>query len=198
MNQHLAPAQGRRYWDVSESRWIAQILPGEFHVSREDEVISTVLGSCVSTCMRDPAVMVGGMNHFMLPADLRGDGIEVLRYGTFAVERLVLELVGIGARRDRLEVKMFGGGRVIAGMSDIGRSNIDFVRHYTSAQGLLIAAEDVGGNWGRRLRYYPRSGRALVWRLSTEEVQQIAKRELVHRRILSTRPPPPDDSSGLE
>src|SRR5688572_28236462 len=102
MNPHLDTAQGRRYWDVSENRWIAQILPGEFHVSREDEVISTVLGSCVSTCMRDPAVQVGGMNHFMLPADLRGDGIEVLRYGIFAVERLVLELVGIGARRDRL------------------------------------------------------------------------------------------------
>jgi chemotaxis protein CheD len=188
----------RRYWDAKEGRWIAQILPGEFYVSRDDEVISTVLGSCVSTCMRDPEVNVGGMNHFMLPADLRGDGVEVMRYGSFAVERLVVELVRIGARREHLEIKVFGGGRVIPGTNDIGRSNIDFVHHYASARGLHIVAEDVGGRWGRRLRYYPRSGRALIRHLSMAEVQHIATRELVHRRILSTCPPPPDETEGLD
>jgi chemotaxis protein CheD len=197
MNWHQPSVQDRRYWDSNERRWVAQILPGEFYVSREDEVISTVLGSCVSTCMRDPAVNVGGMNHFMLPADLRGDGVEVMRYGSFAVERLVVELVRIGARREHLELKVFGGGRVIPGANDIGRSNIDFVHQYASLRGLPIVAEDVGGPWGRRLRYFPRTGRALVRHLSMAEIQHVTTRELVHRRVLSTRPPPPDDSGEL-
>ena len=127
----------RRFWSPHAARWAAKILPGEFFVTAHDEVITTILGSCISACIRDPARGIGGMNHFMLPEDqtvgrnawLEGAGSLATRYGSFAMESLVNELMKLGAERSRLEVKLFGGGRILATMSDVGAKNIEFVRH---------------------------------------------------------------------
>lgn len=179
-----------RFWDASDGHWVVQVLPGEFYVTRAAEVIATTLGSCVSTCIRDPEVGIGGLNHFMLPEDPRKDaGGGAMRYGFFAVERLINVLIKHGARRERLEIKIFGGGKVIPGMSDVGRANIDFVRSYFETELLDIVAEDVGGCYARRVRYYPETGRVLVKRLATAEASEIARDEKALKARLSLRPP---------
>ncbi|HWA72885.1 MAG TPA: hypothetical protein VG937_11140 [Polyangiaceae bacterium] len=181
----------RRYFDNAERAWIAQVLPGDYYVTVQPEVITTVLGSCVSTCLRDPDVGIAGLNHFMLPnqGSSAVESGEALRYGCFAVERLINELVKHGARRERLEIKIFGGGKVIAGMSDIGRKNIDFIHEYFETEGLRIAAEDVGGTWARRVRYHAESGRVMIQRLQTQEASEVVRSETALQRSLSIAPP---------
>jgi len=180
----------RRYFDSGECAWIAQVLPGDYYVTTAPEVITTVLGSCVSACVRDPVIGVAGLNHFMLPT--QGGGAmqagDALRYGCFAVERLINELVKHGALRERLEIKVFGGGKVIAGMSDIGRKNIDFIHEYFETEGLRIAAEDTGGTWARRVRYHASSGRTMIQRLETQEASDVVRTESNLQRRLSEAP----------
>jgi len=179
-----------RYWDSRDRRFVAPVLPGDFYVTEHDEVITTVLGSCVSTCIRDSVSGIAGLNHFMLPGE--GGRIapsDALRYGCYAVERLVNEIVKYGARREDLEVKVFGGGRVIKGMSDVGERNLAFVTEYFSTEGLPILAQDTGGPWARRVRYYAQSGRVLVQRLSTQAVRDVVDSEAELGRRLSLTPP---------
>ena len=173
------------HWDAMAGSWIVQILPGEFYVTERDEIIATVLGSCVSTCIRDRNTGLGGMNHFMLPEDPRKDaGGDAMRYGCFALERLINELIKRGAERDQLQIKVFGGGQVIASMTDIGRSNVDFVRNYLGDEGLSAEVEDVGGPWARRLRYFPASGKVLVKHLPMGEATKVRTQEEVFRAKL--------------
>lgn len=178
-----------RYWDAMEGAWTAQVVAGDYYVTAADEVISTVLGSCVSTCVRDATAGVGGMNHFMLPDDPRGDATgAVMRFGSYAVERLINELVKYGARRERLEIKVFGAGRMIDSRSNVGEANVRFVRHYLQEEGLVIAAEDIGGPWARRLRYHARSGIACVKHLDMGETKRLDADEDELRSRLRQRP----------
>ena len=131
-----------RYWDPRAERITAKILPGEFFVTQAGELIVTVLGSCVSACVRDPYIGVGGMNHFMLPvSETGGRAGEPMgtwlstRYGNFAMESLLNEILKRGGRRERLEVKLFGGGCVLAVLTDVGKTNIDFVHRYLESEG---------------------------------------------------------------
>ncbi len=135
------------------SSWNAKILPGEYYVTRSEEVITTVLGSCISACIRDPSAQVGGMNHFMLPEDSSsGDGNRWLdpvaglatRYGSHAMESLINELMKLGASRSRFEIKLFGAGRILASVTDVGARNIAFVHEYLKTEGLRALAEDLG------------------------------------------------------
>ena len=179
-----------RYWDMNAGNWIAPVLPGDYYVTKGGEIISTVLGSCVSTCVRDPVAGISGLNHFMLPHQGGAlEGSDALRYGCFAVERLLNELIKYGASRERLEIKVFGGGKVIAGMSDIGKKNIQFIHEYFETEGLEIAAEDVGGSWARRVRFHTDTGQVLIQRLQTQETTEIASREKELSRSLSIAPP---------
>jgi chemotaxis protein CheD len=179
--------QVHRHWDSTAKAWIVHLLPGEFFVTSGPEIIATVLGSCVSTCMRDPRSGLGGMNHFMLPDDPRKDAKgDALRYGCFAVERLINELLKGGAQRARLEIKVFGGGRVLAGLSDIGNSNIAFVRNYLREEQLEALVEDVGGTCARRVRYFPSTGKVLVKHLAMREAAKIGTREEEFRNKLKT------------
>jgi len=159
-----------RFWEARFDTWNVQVLPGDIYVTAEDELISTVLGSCVAACVRDPARGIGGMNHFMLPkppsTDL--DGASA-RYGVYALECLVNQILRRGGRRSELEVKVFGGGRVLRGGSDIGRNNIEFVRAFMRDEGMRIAAEDVGGQCARRIRYWPRTGRLLLLQMPMDK-----------------------------
>jgi chemotaxis protein CheD len=188
----------KRFWDAVTGFWTAQVLPGEFYATMSDEIITTVLGSCVSACIRDAEVGVGGINHFMLPADVDRGPVAMRaaspRYGQFALERLINALVKHGGRRERFEVKVFGGGRMLAGMNDVGRSNIDFVHHFLATEGLTITSEDVGGSFARRLRYRPLTGRALIRRVQARESTLVVAKEDELRRALArgafTVPPP--------
>lgn len=175
-----------RYWDVPNGRFTAKLAPGDYYVTSDDEAISTVLGSCISACIRDPVAGVGGMNHFMLPdvaGAARGADATVSlpnRYGSYAMEALVNALLRLGARRERLEIKLFGAGRMLAAGSDIGRRNIEFVHQYLRTEGLQAVAEDLGNNHPRRIAYFPANGTVRVRRLRPLEGNAIAARELLY------------------
>lgn len=174
-----------RYRDNVHGGFAAKILPGEYYVTTADEMITTTLGSCVAACIRDPRINVGGMNHFLLP--VRGSTREVhpddpfsleTRYGAHAMESLINSLLALGARRDRLEVKLFGGGSVIPGMtSDVGRKNSAFAEEYLQREGLQLLASDVGGPYPRKIQYFPRSGRARAKKLYQVDSRVVEQRE---------------------
>jgi chemotaxis protein CheD len=158
--------QSKGYKDSSTDRWTVKVLPGGQHVSTEaGELVTTVLGSCVTACVRDPLLKIGGMNHFMLPfrdEDLWEGASRALRYGNFAMDTLVNELMKLGAERGRLETKFFGGADVLGGVSDIGIRNGKFAREYARAESMNVVSFDLGGTQGRRVLYDPSTGQA--WR----------------------------------
>ena len=166
------------FYEAMAGRWVVQLLPGEFYVTRSDEIITTVLGSCVSTCIRDPATGVSGMNHFMLPEDPMGGLGASARYGMFAMEQLVNGILRWGGRRAALDIKIFGGGRVIPGMGDVGRSNVDFVRTYLAAEKMPVLVEDLGQAVARRVRFDAVTGKVRVLHLPVSENRTVAEREL--------------------
>lgn len=182
-------------WDESLQHWSAKLLPGEFYITRSQEVISTVLGSCVSACIRDPRIGVGGMNHFMLPEDTTqgkskwlGETGASNRYGSFAMESLINGLLKLGARRESLEVKLFGGGHVLDVGMDVGERNIGFVRHWLRTEGYRIVAEDLGDATPRRVIYFPGTGKVRVKHLRTADAQEISRRERLHLQSTSQQP----------
>ncbi len=189
-------AKIQRFWDSHTGRWTARILPGEFYVTRSDEAVSTVLGSCISACIRDTVNGVGGMNHFMLPEDnsvgrdswSMADGTPSTRYGTNAMESLINEALKLGARRERLELKLFGGGRILPSMTDIGARNIAFARSFVQVEGIAVAAEDLGDTVPRHVVYFPATGRVRLKRLRAIETQVIAAGEFTYRDRLATQP----------
>ena len=156
-----------------------KINPGEHYVTRNSgEVIVTVLGSCVAACIRDPVAGVGGMNHFMLPESASGswDGAPgSLRYGNFAMERLLADICSRGGHPERLEVKVFGGADMIGSTVLIGARNADFVEAYLRGKGLPIAAAHLRGDLARRIRYYPLTGRVLMQEMPREETAPAAQ-----------------------
>jgi chemotaxis protein CheD len=176
----------QRYWDPALAHWNAKILPGEYYVTRNEEVITTVLGSCISACIRDPSAKVGGMNHFMLPEDSSsGDGNRWLdpvaglatRYGTHAMESLINELMKLGASRTRFEIKLFGAGRILASVTDVGARNIEFVHEFLKTEGFRALAEDLGDIFPRRVAYFPATGKVKVRKLRPLEATAIAEAE---------------------
>lgn len=173
-------AQPNVYHDRSFDTMAAKILPGEFYVTKRNMMIVTVLGSCVSTCMRDPDQQIGGMNHFMLPqhgGDVRSPVSMSARYGAYAMEVLINQLLSLGARRERLEAKVFGGGRVLAGMTDVGQRNAEFVRDYLKSERIKLIAEDLGSTFPRKVYFFAQSGKVLVKQLRTLHNDTIYKRE---------------------
>lgn len=184
------------YWDRAFKRYAAKINPGEYYVTTDDHLIMTVLGSCVSACVRDTVLGVGGMNHIMLPsnedaeADAAGVGYSASaanRYGSFAMENLINDVLKHGGGRNRLEVKIFGGGKILNTMTDIGAKNIEFVREYLRTEGFRIAASDVGLRCPRKVYYEPISGRVKVKRIQQVE-NEIVKREEKYRREIERKP----------
>lgn len=163
----------RRSWNNQFQSYAARILPGEFYVTRHDEGVATTLGSCISACIRDKQSGIGGMNHFMLPTNSASDLASIkaanlsdaTRFGNFAMEHLINEIMRNGGQRRNLEVKVFGGGRIISGMTDVGLANITFVRDYLALEGLSVVAEDVGDIYPRMVMFFPATGVAKVKRL---------------------------------
>ena len=167
----------RRY-DTHMKATVATLHPGDFYVSGT-EWISTLLGSCVSACIRDTRLRIGGMNHFMLP-DLAA---SATRYGNVAMERLINEILKCGGQRNQLEVKLVGGGKVLDAMTDIGARNISFVREYLRAEGIRVVGEDLGGTTPRKVLYEPATGTARVKRLTRASDQVVAEERSYLQRI---------------
>ena len=174
-----------RFWDIKHNRCAAKILPGEYYVTREGEMITTVLGSCISACIRDTQTGIGGMNHFMLPgcntkhsgswAD--ADALET-RFGVAAMENLINEILKQGCRKQNLEVKLFGGGDVMKMKNNsVGDKNIEFAQNFVKEEGLSIAAQDLGGESPRKVIYFPETGKVLVKRLRAVQTAAIAAEE---------------------
>ncbi len=175
--------------------YAAKLLPGEYYVSCEQETIVTVLGSCVSACVRDPIFGIGGMNHFMLPVShgssgsWENSGVSAsTRFGNYAMEQLVNDILKYGGNRKNLEVKVFGGGRILAQMTDIGRKNIDFVEDYLRTEKLRIAASDMGDIYPRKVYYTPSSGKVFVKKLRSIHNNTIVERETEYLNQLKQKP----------
>lgn len=173
----------RRYVTASGLA-VAKLLPGDYYVTREDEVLDTVLGSCVSACIRNPRLRIGGMNHFMLPrpSGAGNDTWESIdgratRYGSASMEQLINSILRAGGTRADLEVKIFGGANVMSALSDIGTHNVTFVRDFLRQEGLSVTSEDVGNTCPRHIQYFPMSGRVRVRHLTMRQSQVVASHE---------------------
>lgn len=179
------------YYDRAFDRDAAKILPGEYYYTGKDMLIVTVLGSCVSACIRDRVTGVGGMNHFMLP-DSGGDADSPIsasaRYGTYAMEVLINDLLKAGAKRENLEAKVFGGGAVLRGFSslNVGERNADFVRKFLKVENIRVIAEDLNDIHPRKVYYFPRSGKVLVKKLKQLNNNTLVNREQDYANRLQT------------
>jgi chemotaxis protein CheD len=170
----------RRMWDSRFPYEIASILPGEFFVSREPMVVYTVLGSCISACIRDPIVGVGGMNHFMLPEPTEtghDSWGESTRYGSYAMESLINEILKRGGLKRRLEIKLFGAGKIYEGNIDVGANNAKWVIEYLKSEGLAAVKTDLGDVFPRKIYYFTNSGRVLMKRIEHVKNRTIIERE---------------------
>jgi chemotaxis protein CheD len=173
-----------------------KVFPGEYYTTgRLDESIVTVLGSCVAACIRDPIAKIGGMNHFMLPQSQSGNWgghSRSTRFGNFAMEKLINELIKAGCSRERMEIKVFGGGNVTDTTNEIGTENCEFVLQYLNAEGLKCVAKDLGGDYPRRIEYFPATGRVVRRLLGLNEKAAVSQEETAFASRLGTRPPSGD------
>ena len=175
-------------------------MPGEFYVSKTGEMVVTVLGSCISACIRDVQLGIGGMNHFMLP--IQGEHStenwgsatsSASRYGNWAMEFLINEILKLGGTRRNLEIKVFGGGNVLSNMTDIGERNIAFVKKYIYEENFEIASSDVGDIYPRKVLYFPDTGAVKVRKLKQTQNDTILQREISYSHNLNDKPAPSGD-----
>jgi chemotaxis protein CheD len=192
-DDHLTAVGARKFFDAANAAWIVKVLPGEFFVTKNsDEVLLTVLGSCVAACIRDPIASVGGMNHFMLPQHKSGswgDELRSTRFGNFAMEKLINELIKAGCARDRLEIKVFGGGYVTDTSNAVGTDNSEFVLRYLDAERLRCVAQDLGGTLPRRIEYYPMTGRVVRRLLGLNDKFAVDREESDYQSRLRKQEP---------
>ena len=152
------------FYDAHFKNDAVKILPGEYFVHNEDMLIMTTLGSCIAACLYDRNAKVGGMNHFMLPDGAGDSG----RYGSYAMELLINEMMKRGATRMTMEAKIFGGGQVVSGMTtmNVGERNTNFVMDYLKTERIPVVSKDVLDVYPRKVCYLPGSGKAMVKRLA--------------------------------
>ena len=188
-NSHFAT---NVYFDRTFDCRAAKILPGEYYYTAEDMLIVTVLGSCVSACIRDRVRGLGGMNHFMLPdgGDPHNPVSASMRYGGFAMEDLINDLLKAGARRENLEAKVFGGGAVLRGFSamNVGERNAAFVIDFLKTERIPVMAEDLNDIYPRKVYFFPRTGKVLVKKLMQTQNDTLARRELDYAKRLKVQP----------
>lgn len=179
------------YFDATHQRQALKLMPGEYGVLTGDQILITVLGSCVSACVRDRTTGIGGMNHFLLPEAATGQSASVARYGSFAMDTLISHLLRLGAKPGALEAKVFGGGAVLPGMKhlNVGDRNARFVIDYLEALRVPILGADLGSAHPRRVIFFPASGRVLLKRLPASDANALIQREdAFHRRLVQTPP----------
>ncbi len=189
-NIHVAP---NRYFDRHFEREAVKILPGEYFATTSDTLIVTVLGSCVSACIRDRVSGIAGMNHFLLPNDGSCQGnilSESARYGAYAMEILINHLIKLGARRERLEAKVFGGGNVLKGFTaiNVGERNAEFVLDYLKLERIPIVGRDLLDIYPRKVYFFPDSGQVLIRKIKSLHNNTIMDRESAYRIKLRNKP----------
>jgi chemotaxis protein CheD len=170
-----------RYFDREFQVDTVKILPGQYHAARSGAV-TTVLGSCVSTCLWDPVERIGGMNHFMLPGDTAQPGspwAASARFGVYAMEVLINQMLHLGADRRRLVAKVFGGARLLAGFDrlDVGAKNCEFVLEFLRVEGIRVLAQDLLDVCPRKVLFFVDSGKVQLKRLSVNPSETVQKRE---------------------
>lgn len=186
--EHLA---GNRYYDRKFGAEAVKVLPGEYFVTATNMLMVTVLGSCVSACIRDSEKGIGGMNHFMLADSSDATAVSPsARYGTYAMEILINHLLKLGARKHRLEAKVFGGGRVLATLSssNVGERNARFVKEFLKVEGIAVAAQDLMDIYPRKVYFFPENGRVLVKKLVRMHNDTLIRREKEYAERLSEAP----------
>jgi chemotaxis protein CheD len=167
----------RRFRNPQDGNWHVQLLQGHTYVSTSaDEVITTILGSCIAACIRDARTGIGGMNHFLLP-DGGGDDRNAQRFGVNAMEMLINGITSRGGARHTMEAKLFGGANVVQRFTAIGSRNAEFAKRFLEDEGIPVIGGDVGGTAPRRIQYWPASGRA------RQLAVQIDNRDLVEREL---------------
>lgn len=180
------------YFDRTFNTEAAKIAPGEYYYTDQDMLIVTVLGSCVSACIRDKKLGIGGMNHFMLPDSAKADKdnpvSESMRYGTYAMEVLINELLRNGARRENLEAKIFGGGNVLRSFTTnmVGDRNAAFVKQFLKDENITVTSEDLLDIYPRKVYYFPKTGKVLVKKLKQLNNYTLVKREEAYSSKLKT------------
>lgn len=170
------------YYDKNFQMQAAKILPGEYYATSRDMLLVTVLGSCVAACIRDRKSGVGGMNHFMLPDSSQDSDSMVglpTRYGTYAMEVLINQVLKMGAKRSQLEAKIFGGGNVLRGftIANVGQKNAVFVKDFLALENIPVVAEDLLDIYPRKVYFFPQTGRVLVRKLKSVHNNTIVDRE---------------------
>lgn len=166
------------YYDPHFQLNSAKVLPGEYFVSRDEMAIVTVLGSCIAACLWDRFMRIGGMNHFMLPD---GDSSDVSgRYGSYAMELLINEMLKMGARRESMQAKIFGGAQVMANFTtmNVGERNTSFVTEYLQTERIPIVSEDVLDIYPRKVVFFPSTGKAMVKRLAHAHPEALVQQEI--------------------
>lgn len=162
------------------NRPIVLLNVGEFYATQQPEGIGTLVGSCITTCIFEKGGRVGGMNHFLIPGDFRDEEIFIspsARIGMFALELLMGELIKLSVDRDKLVAKIFGGGAVMSGRSSVGENNIRFIKTLLSMEQIPIISEDLGGNWARKVLFFPENGRVMMKRIPMAATGSLASDE---------------------
>jgi chemotaxis protein CheD len=180
-----------RYFDREFQVDAVKILPGQYHAARAG-AITTVLGSCVSTCLWDPLERIGGMNHFMLPGDTASPGspwAASARFGVYAMEVLINDMLHLGADRRRMVAKVFGGAQLLAGFDrlDVGAKNSEFVLDFLRVEGIRVLAKDLLDVYPRKVHFFLDSGKVQVKRLSLAPSDNVQKREREYLSRLAGR-----------
>lgn len=164
------------------SRHPVAVVQGEFKTSSDPGMLlSTILGSCVAVCLHDPVCQLGGMNHFLLPFGQEEGANRPVRYGLFAMEMLINSLMKDGAKKSRLQAKLFGGARISTDLRDIGQSNATFAREFLATEGIPCLAESLGGNNARRVVYHPATGHARMLLVPSTNVEEYFPKPSVVR-----------------
>ncbi|HEX9718259.1 MAG TPA: chemoreceptor glutamine deamidase CheD [Ramlibacter sp.] len=177
--EHPAPT---RYFDREFQIASVKIQPGQYYAAGGEGSICTVVGSCVSTCLWDPVRRIGGMNHFMLPGEPSGTaspwGLSA-RFGVYAMEVLINEMLHLGAERGRLVAKVFGGAQVLQGFDtlDVGRMNSTFVLNFLQEEGIQLLAQDLLGTCPRKLHFFPASGKVRLKKLHLQQYDVVQQQE---------------------
>ncbi len=185
-----------RYWDNQRESYCVKVLPGQYYCTREKELIATTLGSCVSACIWDKKHKIGGMNHFMLPITEKKEGsvfwgdmpTDEARYGNYAMEYLINEMIKSGAEKEYFQIKLFGGGHIMEGFSDVGERNIDFILNYTATEGIELISQDLGGAYPRRVLFNPVTGKVWVKRVKDILANKLMANEKAYNREITTKP----------
>lgn len=189
-NRSFSP---NRYYDRHFKRDVVKILPGEYYATTEDTVIVTVLGSCIAVCLRDYTKRIGGMNHFMLPS-VNATSVSTIsesaRYGVYAMELLVNQMLKLGADKRRLEAKVFGGGNVLKGFTGntVGECNAEFIMDYLQAENISVLAYDLLDVFPRKVYFLPDSGKVNVRKIKSLHNSTIMDRESEYRMRIRQAP----------